>query len=223
MASAPPAVTSGGVAVKTVSNVGGSGCGNTVHWYRAGVSSKSGSPSMLVKRLTARTSNSCSSPLSGSPVASGPAVKGDVHGVHSDPSTEHWKVTPSAAVWSEENVKVPLPPKLGSGGLESICVLGTPSPFQLRSAGLASTLGGSAMSSARTRRLCEPVASPTSSCTASQPSHGPLSSEHSNSEASSVLRKANITSAPLVEPSAGPEKMTVSGAVVSTGALISHS
>src|ERR671919_147179 len=204
MASAPPAVTSGGVAVKTVSNVGGSGCGNTVHWYRAGVSSKSGSPSMLVKRLTARTSNSCSSPLSGSPVASGPAVKGDVHGVHSDPSTEHWKGTPSASVWSEENVKVPLPPKLGSVGLES-------------------TLGGSAMSSARTRRLCEPVASPTSSCTASQPSHGPLSSEHSNSEASSVLRKANITSAPLVEPSAGPEKMTVSGAVVSTGALISHS
>src|SRR5918999_3400958 len=223
MASAPPAVTSGGVAVKTVSNVGGSGCGNTVHWYWAGVSSYSGSPSMLVKRLTARTSNSCSSPLSGSPAASGPAVKGELHGVNSEPSTEHWNVTPSAAVWSDENVNTPLPPKLGSGGLESIWVSGSPSTVQLRTAGLASTFGGSAMSSARTRRVCDPVASPTSSYTPSQPSYGPLSSEHSNSEAISVLRKPNITSGPETEPSAGPEKMTVSGAWVSTGAVISHS
>src|ERR671919_2117583 len=139
MASAPPAVTSGGVAVKTVSNVGGSGCGNTVHWYRAGVSSKSGSPSMLVKRLTARTSNSCSSPLSGSPVASGPAVKGALHGVHSEPSTEHWNVTPSAAVWSEENVNTALALVVSAGGPESTCVSGSPSTVQLRTAGLGST------------------------------------------------------------------------------------
>src|SRR5918999_1268822 len=129
----------------------------------AGDWSTIGSPSRFVKRLTARTSNSCSSPLSGSPAASGPAVKGELHGVHSEPSTEHWKVTPSAAVWSDENVNTPLALVVSAGGCESIRVCGSPSTVQLRTAGVGSTFGGSARSNDRTRSVCEPVARPVSS------------------------------------------------------------
>src|ERR687895_1210167 len=181
-----------------------------------------GSPSMFVKRLTARTSNSCSSPDSGSPAVSGPAVNGELHGVHPDPSTEHWNVTPSAAVWSDENVNTPLALVVSAGGIESIRVCGSPSTVQLRTAGLGSTFGGSARSNDRTRSVCEPVARPVSSYRPSQPSYGPSSSEHSNSASISVLRKLNITSGPVTEPSAGPKKISVSGGVVSTGAFTSH-
>src|ERR687895_291178 len=177
----------------------------------AGDWSTIGSPSRFVKRLTARTSNSCSSPLSGSPAASGPAVKGELHGVHSEPSTEHWKVTPSAAVWSDENVNTPLALVVSAGGCESIRVCGSPSTVQLRTAGLGSTFGGSARSNDRTRSVCEPVPRPVSSYRPSQPSYGRLSSEHSNSEPSSLLRKLNSTSGPDTAFSAGPKKMTVSG------------
>ena len=90
-------------------------------------------------------------------------MNGELHGLHSEPSTEHWNVTPSAAVWSEENVNTPLALMLGSGGVESIFVSGSPSTVQLRTAGLGSTFGSSAMSIARTRSVCEPVARPVSS------------------------------------------------------------
>src|SRR5918997_4951371 len=147
-----------------------------------------GSPSRFTKRLTARTSKSCSSPLSGSPAASGPAVNGELHGLHSEPSTEHWNVTPWAAVWSDENVNTPLALVVSAGGIESIRVCGSPTPGQLRTAGLGATFGGSARSNDRTRSVCEPVARPVSSYRPSQPSYDPLSREHSNSASASVLR-----------------------------------
>jgi hypothetical protein len=112
---------------------------------------------------------------------------------------------------------------LGSGGIESICVSGTPSTVQLRTAGLGSTFAGSARSSARTRRVCEPVARPVSSCRPSQPSNDALSSEHSKPSTGSLARKLNRTSGPDSAPSAGPKKIVVSGGVVSAGAVTSHS
>src|SRR5918992_3879562 len=126
MASGPPAVTEGGAEVMAVSKAGGSGAGNTVHVYVAGVWSTIGSPSMFTKRLTARTSNSCSSPDSGSPEVSGPAVNGELHGTHSDPSTEHWNVTPCSAVWSDENVNCALPRLVSAGGPGSVRRWGVP-------------------------------------------------------------------------------------------------
>src|SRR5918999_4163711 len=179
-------------------------------------------PSRSTKRLTARTSNSCSSPDSGSPAASGPAMNGELHGVHSDPSTEHWYVTPSAAVWSEENVNTPLALVVSAGGIESIRVCGSPGTVQLGTAGVGSTFGGSARSNDRTRSVCEPVARAVSAYRPSQPSYDPLSRERSNSASASVLRKLNITSGPVTEPSAGPKKISVSGGVGSTGGVTSH-
>ena len=160
----------------------------------------------------------------------GPAWYGDVHGVHGESSIAHWKVAPA---WSEWNVKVAVNSPVGSVGAESMNVSGSPVVIQTNGsapgAGVGSTFGGSAASSARTQSQCGPEARPSRNQTGPHSSHVvgaaggvPAPHEHSNDSTGSLLAKAKVTSGPELAGS-GLTTMKVSGGVVSTGPVISHS
>src|SRR5688572_13201832 len=146
-------------------------------------------------------------------------MNGDVHGTHGDPFTEHWNVAPD---WLDSNVNVALNAPVTAGGPVRIVVSGSPRVVHVWDAGVWSTLGISARSMARTSKVCAPCSRPTSSSTASVVSHGPPSSENSNSSTGSLLAKPKNTSGPEL-PTGGAATMNVSGGVVSAGPMISHS
>src|ERR671915_1911191 len=125
------------------------------------------SPSALRYWFTARTSNWCSSGAPASPGRNGPAWYPDEQPTYGDPLTEHWKVAPG---WSERNSHVAVYEPVGSVGPESMIVSGSPvvvhtngsvsfgpKPRSLP-AGVGSTFGTTAASSARTHSQCRPEA-----------------------------------------------------------------
>ena len=100
---------------------------------------------------------------------------------------------------------------------------------RLAPAGVGSTFGISAASSARTHSQCWPESSASSSSTASHSSHvvgaaggAPSPIAHSKDSTGSLLAKAKVTSGPEFTGS-GKAVMNVSGGVVSSDPMISHS
>src|ERR671915_703083 len=168
------------------------------------------SPSALRYWFTARTSNSWSIGSPASPGRNGPAWYPDEQPTYGDPLTEHWKVAPA---WSEWNSKIAVYEPVGSVGPLSMIVFGSPVVVQTngsvslgpkprsRPAGVGSTFGISAASSARTHSQCWPEPRASSSHTASHSCHVvgaaggvPLPVEHSNVSTGSLLAKAKVTS-----------------------------
>src|SRR5918992_5603967 len=170
------------------------------------------SPSALRNWLTARTSNSCSIGSPASPGRNGPAWYPEEQVTYGDPLTEHWKVAPG---WSEWKCQIAVYEPVGSSGPESMIVFGSPVVVQTkgavslgpkprsRPAGVGSTLGISAASSARTHSQCWPEPRAWSSHTTSHSSHVvgsaggvPLPHEHSNVSTGSLLANPKVTSGP---------------------------
>src|SRR5918992_5255934 len=225
---------SGPIGVAPRNSVLGGVASCTLHSYSAGDRSTTCSPSALRYWLSARTSKVCwdASPLSSG--RNGPAMYGllseDEHGVHGEPSTEHWKVAPG---WSLSKTKGALNWLLGSSGPDVINVSGSPVVTQTNGsfpgAGVGSTFGISAASSARTQSQCRPESSRSRNQTGPQSSHVvgaaggvPWPHEHSKDSTCSLLAKAKVTSGPELTGS-GLWTMKVSGGVVSTSPRISHS
>jgi hypothetical protein len=101
-------------------------------------------------------------------------VCGDAHGAQGPKSSAHSNVEPA---WSEENVNVALvTPGSGSTGGSS-AVSGGCTTVHSWCEGVASALP--AASTARTSRMCAPVARPENCTGVSQGTYAPPSSEHS--------------------------------------------
>src|ERR671915_1654519 len=92
------------------------------------------------------------------------------------------------------------------------------------SAGEPSTFGGTAVSDARTSKVCGPTARPSKTSPLWQPANGALSSEHSNVSAAGAVRlseplKRNVADV-LVVGFAGPSWIVVFGSVVSAASIV---
>src|SRR5918999_229751 len=164
---------------------------------------------------------------------------GDVHGVKSAPSSEHWKSNTGWPVSSTSpvNVNIAVVAVVSSSGPRSIDVSGADrsTTVKIRFAAVGSTLPVS--STARTSKLCSPAARTSTrygvpgtvgvlSTESQSPSSAP-SSRHSYSSSmsgtwSSVPVNSNPTSQ-LAVRLGGPLTMRVSGGVVSGGSTTSHS
>src|ERR1043166_1926646 len=138
-------------------------------------------------------------------------VNSEVHAANAPPSTSQ----ANAAVASPElNPNVPVAVFDSAAGLEVIITDGgVASTVQLLVAGVGSTRPE--VSRARTAKLCAP--SPRVNARGEvQAANAAPSSEHCSVAVGSGEWNANVTSAAVVEPAAGPEVITVSGAVEST-------
>jgi hypothetical protein len=124
-------------------------------------------------------------------------------------SSEHSNVEPASLA---VKLKLALVLEVWAGGAAVIVVCGAVvSIVQLCTAGLPSTFP--AASIARTRKLCDPAASPAYVCGDSQATKAALSSEHSKLEPGSLAVKLKL--ALVLEVSAGGAAViVVSGGIV---------
>jgi hypothetical protein len=127
------------------------------------------------------------------------------------------------------NVNVALRSDVVAAGVVSSVVVGGPITVQLCSAGVGSTFGGSARSTARTSRWWRPFSRPLKSAVGSTAvAHSfhagsvpaGVSSAHSNEACGSLDENVNRAGASGRMPTAGPDTTVVSGATVS---VIVHS
>ena len=131
---------------------------------------------------------------------------GELHAVKAAPSSEHSNVAPASPA---EKVNVALVLWVLAPGPSSIVVFGAAvSTIQVYVAGVGSVC--EAPSTAWTRRVCCPSASPPTECGERHSANAAPSSEHSNVTPGSFAEKVNRASALWVTGS-GPVAMEVSG------------